>query len=84
MLTTIAGQYLLVAAKEVRTLCPYSSKINETAAFCWRILETGADFDTLFAKLSEEYEIDDPTAARADLAVLLEQMKNANYLIEEP
>lgn len=84
VLTTISDQYFLVAAKTVRDLCPYSSQINETAAFCWRILEDGADFDTLFACLSEEYEIDDSAAVKADLQELLDQLLKANYLIEEP
>ncbi len=84
VLTTIAGQYFLVAVKSLRDICPFSAQINETTAFCWRLLEEGVDFDTLLMRLTEEYEIDDPAPARADLTELLEQMKDANYLIEEP
>ena len=84
VLTTIEGQYILTAAKSIRELCPSPAEINETAAFCWRVLEEGTDFESLFARLSEEYEIDDPEAARTDLAELLAQLKNANYVIEEP
>ena len=83
VLTTIAGQYVLVAVKSLRDICPYSAQINETTAFCWRVLEEGTDFDNLLEKLAEEFEIDDPESVRADLEELLEQMKNANYLIEE-
>ncbi len=84
VLTSIAGQHVLVAAKPARQFCPYTSQINETAAFCWRILEQGADADELLTKLAEEYEIEDRTAAREDLNELLEQLRNANYLIEKP
>ena len=84
VLTTVGGQYVLVAAKSIREICPSTSEINETAAFCWRVLEEGTDFDGLFDRLSKEYEIDDPESARADLTELLEQLKNANYLIEAP
>ena len=82
VLTTIAGQYYLVAAKEAREFCPYTSQINETAAFCWRMLENEVDFDSMFSKLLEEYEIDNPDAARIDLEELLAQLQEANYLIE--
>ena len=83
VLTNIAGQDILIASKSVRDVCPYTSQINETAAFCWKAMEDGIDFDSLFAKVSEEYEIDDPAAARADLAELIDQLIKANYLIEE-
>ena len=83
VMTTIAGKYYLVAVKSLQEICPFSAEINDTTAFCWRVLEDGADFDSLFEKLSKEYEIEDPEAARTDLVELLEQMKNANYLIEE-
>lgn len=83
VLTTIAGQNVLVAAKSLAALCPYSAQINDTAAFCWRVLEEGADVDTLMNKLSGEYEIDDAAEARRDLEQLVAQMLESNYLIEE-
>ena len=82
-LTTVAGQFVLVAAKAAREFCPYTAQINETAAFCWRVLEDGADFETLYARLSEEYEIPDAENCRADLTELLQQLLAAGYLIEE-
>lgn len=84
VLTEIAGQYMLVAARGARKLCPYSTRINETAAVCWRILEQGADLDALARALSAEYEIDDPAELHADLEQLLAQLLENNYLIEEP
>ena len=83
VLTTIDGQYILVSAKSVRDKCPYTTQINETAAFCWRILEQGAGLDELCAAMQQEYEIDDPDALRADLVELLAQLESANYLIED-
>ncbi len=84
VLTSIAGRYVLVAVKSLRDICPFSAEINETTAFCWRMLEEGTDFESLLAGLTKQYEIDDPETARGDLEELLEQMKSANYLIEEP
>ena len=82
VLTKIGGQNILVAAKKLQEFCPYVSQINETAAFCWRILEQGADIDILAEKLAEEYQISDLASLRADLSELLAQMTAANYLIE--
>ena len=83
VLTTVAAQYVLVAVKSLRGICPFSAQINDSSAFCWRVLEGGADFESLFAKLVEKYEIDDLDSARAELEELLRQLINANYLIEE-
>ena len=83
VLTTISGQNVLVSAKSVQGLCPFTAQINETTAFCWRVLEEGADLDTLLRRVREEYEIEDAAAVRADLEQLVAQMLESNYLIEE-
>ena len=83
VLTTISGQNVLVSAKSVQGLCPFTAQINETTAFCWRVLEQGADMDTLLRRVREEYEIEDAAAVRADLEQLVAQMLESNYLIEE-
>ncbi len=81
VLTTVAGQYVLVAAKTLREMCPNATQINETAAFCWRILEQGCDLSELMEKVSAEYEIADPEELRQDLTSLLDQLLEKNYLI---
>lgn len=83
VLTTIAGQSVLVSSKSAREQCPFTAQINETAAFCWRLLEQGADLQTLMSSVAEEYEIEDPEEVRADLEQLLAQLLESNYLIEE-
>ena len=82
VLTTIAGQSILVAADSIRSLCPHFAHINETATFCWRLLEQGSDLDDLAQKIATEYEIEDPEEVRADLEQLLDQLLESNYLIE--
>ena len=82
VLTTIAGQFILVAAKPLRNLCPYITQINETAAFCWRILEQGSDLDELKEKISAEYEITDSEELQRDIEALLGQLLENNYLID--
>ena len=64
ILTSVCGEHLLVAAAAVRDLCPYVTEINETSAFLWRQLTSGADLDGLMAALDAEYDLPDPAAAR--------------------
>ena len=82
VLTTVAGQYVLVAAKTLREKCPNATQINETAAFCWRLLEQGADLNDLMEKVAVEYEVADMEELRQDLTLLLEQLEEKNYLID--
>ena len=83
VLTTVGGQNVLVAAKEAREKCPYITQINETAAFCWRILERGATLQSLCDAICAEYEIEDADTLASDLTELIEQLTQANYLFEE-
>ena len=82
VLTTVGGQYVLVAARAAREYCPSTMQINETAAFCWRVLEGGADADALAAALAEEYKVEDAAGLRADAEDLIDQLAQHGYLIE--
>ena len=83
ILTAICGQHVLVAAGEARELCPGVTELNETSAFLWERLRRGADLDELMAALDEEYELDDPAAARQSVEAFLRQMLEMNYLLPE-
>ena len=83
VLTCICGEYLLVAAKSLSDQVPFATQINESSAFLWRSLEEGADEEALSKAVLEEYEIDDPAAAKAAIRAFLDQMLQFGYLIEE-
>ncbi|MBQ6116867.1 MAG: PqqD family protein [Oscillospiraceae bacterium] len=83
VLTSICGEYVLVAAKSVWELCPYVTELNETSAFLWEHLRGGADLDGLMTALNEEYELDDPATARQAVEAFLRQMLELNYLLPE-
>ena len=83
VMTGICGEYLLVAAASVRDMLPHVTQINESSAFLWRLLENGADEDSLQNAVAEEYEIDDPGEAKAAIRTLLDQMLQFGYLTEE-
>jgi hypothetical protein len=81
ILTSVCGEHLLVAAAAVRDLCPYVTEINETSAFLWRQLTSGADLDGLMAALDAEYDLPDPAAARQAVESFLQQMLDLHYLL---
>ena len=82
VLTSICGQYVLVASKKARENCPYVTQINETAASCWRLLQNGCTSDALTAHLLEEYDVDDFSLVKKDVAGLLGKYLEEGYIIQ--
>ena len=83
VLTGICGEYVLISATALRDRVPYLTQLNESSAFLWRRLESGAGEQELEQAVSEEYEIDDPAQARAAIRGFLRQMLDAGYLLRE-
>ena len=83
VLARICGEYLLVAAQSLRDSLPYVTQLNESSAFLWKKLESGADEQTLEQCVMEEYEVEDREAARAAIRDFMEQMRSAGYLVED-
>lgn len=83
VLTQVCGEYLLVAARALRDLCPYVTVVNETSAFLWERLESGATAEELAQAVADEYEVDDPAAVRQMIADFLRQMQELNYVLTE-
>ena len=83
ILTDVAGEHILVSARHLRDEVPYITVLNDTSAFCWRYLAEGTDEDELCARLQEEFEVDDEELLRRDIAALLAQLKEKNYIREE-
>ena len=81
VLTEIAGEFVLVAAKALLGECPYVTQLNDTSAFLWRRMEQGASLETLEAAVAEEYKIEDPATARAAIEAFVKQMEELKYII---
>lgn len=82
VLTSICGQYVLVAAKKARENCPYVTQINETAADCWRLLENGSTSEALTTYLIEEYDAEDASLVKEDVDRLLETYLEEGYITQ--
>lgn len=81
ILTEIAGEYVLVAAKSLLSECPYTTQINESSAFLWRCMESGCDMKSLIEQTAAEYEISDMKEATKAIEAFVQQMLDLNYLI---
>ena len=83
ILTSICGEYLLLAAKAAREHCPYMTQLNESSAFLWKQLERGGDLEDLRTAVLEEYELDDPAQAQEAIQDFMDQMMQLGYLLRE-
>lgn len=81
VLTSICGEYVLVAAKDLLEKCPYVTQLNDSSAFLWEKLSSGADADGLFEAVQAEFDIDDPAVIRQAIEDFIRQMREFNYLI---
>lgn len=55
--------------------------LNETGAFLWNCMETGAEESELVQKMTDEFEVTEETAAK-DVAVFLNQLRQKKLLVE--
>lgn len=55
--------------------------LNESGAFLWRILETGAEQSELVARMTEEYDVSSETAEK-DVEKFLSQLREKALIVE--
>ena len=82
LLTSICGEYLLVADRDARRNCPYVRRINETAAFLWKRLEDSASETDLIQALIDGYGISEYDAKSA-VEGYLGQLDRNGYLLTD-
>lgn len=82
MLRNVAGRDIVVAVGSASMDFNGMISLNETAAFLWKKLEQGADYDALLAAMLDEYETDEITA-KEGIDAFLETARNAGLIDEE-
>lgn len=55
--------------------------LNESGAFLWRVLENGAEQETLVDRMMEEYEVSAETAVQ-DVEKFLTQLREKALIVE--
>ena len=79
VLREVAGSFIVVAIGEAVKNFNGIINLNETGAFLWKILEKGATQEELVAKLLEEYDVDDKTAAE-DVGKFINKLSEAKLV----
>ena len=75
----VAGSYVVVPCGK----CDHGvMKLNESGAFLWKILEKGADKDTLLSKMLAEYDVSEEKAT-ADIDAFLKALASIDAISEK-
>ena len=79
VLREVAGSFIVVAVGEAVKNFNGIINLNETGAFLWKILESGATKEELIAKLLEEYDVDEKTATE-DVSKFINKLSEAKLV----
>ena len=79
ILKKIAGSYMVVPVRTRAVDFSGIIKLSESGAFLWAILEKGADREELIAKMLDEYDVDEATAA-TDIDKFITKLREADLL----
>ena len=79
ILREVADSYIVVAVGEAVKTFNGIVNLNETGAFLWKALETGATKEDLLAKLTAEYDVDEDTAKK-DIDAFVAKLEEAKLI----
>ena len=79
ILREVADSYIVVAVGEAVKTFNGIVNLNETGAFLWKALETGATKEELLAKLTAEYDVDEDTAKK-DIDAFVAKLEEAKLI----
>ena len=79
ILREVAGSFIVVAVGGAVKDFNGIINLNETGAFLWKILESGATKEELLDKLLAEYDVDEETA-RKDVDAFINKLQEAKLV----
>ena len=79
ILREVADSYIVVAVGEAVKTFNGIVNLNETGAFLWKALETGATKEELLEKLTAEYDVDEDTAKK-DIDAFVAKLEEAKLV----
>lgn len=79
ILRSVAGESVVVPTGDDLDLNMMIT-LNDTGAFLWRRLETGAEEDELVAALLKEYDVEEQTA-RTHVAMFIRKLKDHGFIL---
>lgn len=79
LLRKVADSYVVVPVGKATVDFNGMINLNETGAFLWKKLQSGADEDALLKALRAEYDVDDQTALQG-IQTFLDKLKEADLV----
>ena len=81
VLREVAGRQVVIATGDAAKNFNGIIKLNESAVMLWKMIESGADEETLAQKIIETYEVDEATAYN-DVSMFVTKLKGAGIIDE--
>ena len=81
VLREVAGRQVVIATGDAAKNFNGIIKLNESAVMLWKMIESGADEETLAQKIIETYEVDEVTAYN-DVSMFVTKLKGAGIIDE--
>ncbi|MBR0189276.1 MAG: PqqD family protein [Clostridia bacterium] len=79
ILREVAGSFIVVAVGSAVKDFNGIINLNETGAFLWKILESGATKEELLEKMLTEYDVNEETARR-DIDAFISKLQEAKLV----
>lgn len=81
VLLRICGEYLLVATKDARDLCPYVTQINNSAATYWDLFDDIYSINDYIGHVAQSLN-KEKKEVMLQVLVFVEKMEKSGYLTE--
>lgn len=81
VLRKFADKWIAVASDDIADEHNILITLNKTGVFVWNLLQNDIDYNTVIAKITEHYDIDEKTA-KADFDIFLEKVRKAGIIDE--
>ena len=83
ILVNICDQNILVSTYACREKCPYVKRINDSAAFYWKLLEQGKNITDMAESAALEFGIENKEDLYSDIEEYIELLKYNGYLLSD-
>lgn len=80
--TTVCGETLLVATRQLRGECPYTLHLDESAVYLLSLLESGTDEHEMIAEISTHFCVGENCAAE-NLKNFVDVMEGYGCIVAE-
>lgn len=82
-LESICDRYILISTIAVREKCQYTRKIDDIVAFYWEMMEEGLSVEEMAEQAAKVFHEINKNVLMKDIKDLIEQLKEAGYLLSD-